>query len=145
MPVTYTERSMLKYTQKVLELFKNPKNVGEMPDANVKVTVGSPVCGDMMQFFLKIRDDKIIDAKFLSFGCAANIATGSITTEMIKGKTIDEADKLTMKDIANELGSLPNLKMHCAVLAKEALHKAVEEYRIKKSGVPQKENTHPNS
>lgn len=139
MPVKYTERSMLKYTQKVLELFKNPKNVGEMKDADVTVTVGSPVCGDMMQMFLKVKDDKILDAKFLSFGCAANIATGSITTELIKGKTVDEADKLSMKDIANELGGLPNLKMHCAVLANKALHKATEEYRKKRSGMLREE------
>lgn len=136
---------MLKYTQKVLDLFRNPKNVGEMADPDVTVTVGSPVCGDVMQMFLKVKDDKILDAKFLSFGCAANIATGSIATELIKGKTIEEADKLSIKDIANELGGLPNLKMHCAVLANKALHKAVEEYKKKGSEMVRGEDAPPQS
>ncbi len=101
MPVDYTERSMLKYSQKVIELFKNPKNIGEMENPTVSVVEGDPQCGDMYQMFLKIENEKIIDAKFLSFGCAANIATGSVTTELAKGKTSDEAEKRSIKDIAN--------------------------------------------
>jgi len=132
MPVDYTERSMLKYTQKVIELFKNPKNIGEMENPTVSVVEGDPQCGDMYQMFLKIENDRIIDAKFLSFGCAANIATGSVTTELAKGKTIDEAEKISIKDIAKELG-LPAVKMHCAVLAYKAMRKAIKEYREKKS------------
>ncbi len=132
MPVDYTERSVLKYTKKVMDLFKNPKNIGEMKDPTVSVVEGDPQCGDMYQMFLKIENDRIIDAKFLSFGCAANIATGSVTTELAKGTTIDEAEKISIKDIAKELG-LPAVKMHCAVLAYKALRKAIKEYREKKS------------
>jgi len=123
---------MLKYTQKVIELFKNPKNIGEMENPTVSVVEGDPQCGDMYQMFLKIENDRIVDAKFLSFGCAANIATGSVTTELVKGMTIDEAEKISIKDIAKEL-SLPSIKMHCAVLAYKALRKAIKEYREKKS------------
>jgi nitrogen fixation NifU-like protein len=123
---------MLKYTKKVMDLFKNPKNIGEMKDPTVSVVEGDPQCGDMYQMFLKIKDDKIIDAKFLSFGCAANIATGSVTTELAKGKTIDEVEKISIKDIAKELG-LPPVKMHCAVLAYKALQKATEKYKKEKS------------
>lgn len=125
MPVEFTERSLLKYTQKVLELFKDPKNIGEMENPTVTATEGDPQCGDMFRMFLKIEDNKIMDAKFLSFGCAANIATGSMTTEMVKGKTVDEADKITIKQIADALGGLPGLKMHCAVLAFKTLKKAL--------------------
>lgn len=123
---------MLKYSQKVIELFKNPKNIGEMENPTVSVVEGDPQCGDMYQMFLKIEDDKIIDAKFLSFGCAANIATGSATTELVKGMTVDEAEKISIKDIAREL-SLPSLKMHCAVLAYKALRKAIEKYKQEKA------------
>lgn len=133
MPVEYTERSLLKYTQKVLELFKDPKNIGEMKNPTVTATEGDPQCGDVFRLFLKIEDDKIMDTKFLSFGCAANIATGSMTTEMIKGKTVDEADKITIKQIADNLGGLPGLKMHCAVLAYKTLKKALREYDQKKT------------
>lgn len=129
--MSYTERSHLKYSEKLIELFKNPKNVGEMKDASVTVTEGSPVCGDVMQLSLKIENEKIVDAKFLSFGCAANIATGSVITEKVKGLSVDEAEKITMNDIANELGGLPPVKMHCAVLAAKALKKAIEEYKTK--------------
>lgn len=132
MPVEYTERSLLKYTEKVIELFRNPKNVGEMENPTVTAVEGDPQCGDMFKMFLKIEDGKIVDAKFLSFGCAANIATGSITTEMVRGKTVDEADKITIKEIADSLGGLPGLKMHCAVLAYKTLKKALQEYRQKK-------------
>jgi len=132
-PVEYTERSRLKYSQQIIELFRNPKNVGEMEDPTVTVTEGDPTCGDMIQMFLKVEDDKITDAKFLSFGCAANIATASIATEMVKGMKVDEAEKLSIKEISNKLGGLPVLKMHCAVLAHKTLRKAVQEYKSKKA------------
>jgi nitrogen fixation NifU-like protein len=132
MPVEYTERSLLKYTQQVIELFRNPKNVGEMENPTVTAVEGDAQCGDMMQMSLKIENDKIVDAKFLSFGCAANIATGSMVTEMVKGKTVDEAEKLSIKEISSTLGGLPALKMHCAVLAHKTLKKAIQEYRQKK-------------
>jgi nitrogen fixation NifU-like protein len=133
MPVEYTERSLLKYSQRVIELFRNPKNVGEMENPTVTAIEGDAQCGDMMQMSLKIEGDKIVDAKFLSFGCAANIATGSMVTETIKGKTVDEAEKLSIKEISNTLGGLPTLKMHCAVLAHKTLRKAIREYKQKRA------------
>ncbi|MEM2192691.1 MAG: iron-sulfur cluster assembly scaffold protein [Candidatus Hadarchaeales archaeon] len=129
MPAEYTERSLLKYTEKVLELFRNPKNMGEMENPTITVTEGDPQCGDMFKMFLKIENNRIVDAKYLSFGCAANIATGSATTELIKGKTVDEAEKITIKEIVESLGGLPTLKMHCATLAYRTLKKAIQEYR----------------
>jgi nitrogen fixation NifU-like protein len=116
-----------------MELFKNPKNVGEMPDADVKVTEGSLACGDMITIFLKIDKDshKITDIKFLSYGCAANIATTSLMTEIVKGKTIEEAKKLTFKEIAEEIGGLPTVKLHCAVLSVDGLQSAIRAYEEK--------------
>jgi len=118
------------YSAKLLELFKNPKNVGEMPDADVKVTEGSLACGDMITVFLKISEEskKIEDIKFLSYGCAANIATTSMMTELVKGQTLEEAKKLTFKEVANALGSLPPVKMHCAVLSIDGLRSAIRKY-----------------
>jgi len=118
------------YSKKLLELFKNPKNVGEMPDADVKVTEGSLACGDMITIFLKIdeKTKRIEDIKFLSYGCAANIATTSIMTEIAKGKTLEEVKKMTFKEIAEELGGLPPVKMHCAVLSIDGLRSAVRKY-----------------
>lgn len=134
MPAEYTERSLLKYTEKVMELFRNPKNMGEMENPTVVATEGDPQCGDMFKMFLKIENDRIVDAKFLSFGCAANIATGSMTTELVKGRTVEEAEKLGIKEIADALGGLPAIKMHCAVLAYKTLKKALKEYRGKLAG-----------
>lgn len=122
----YTERGFLDYNDKVIELFRNPKNVGEMENPDVEVQVGDPTCGDTIQLSLKMEDSTIEDVKFLSFGCAANIATGSILTEMIKGKTIEEAKEITMQDVEEEVGGLPNVKKHCAVLATRALDEALE-------------------
>ena len=118
------------YSQKLLELFKNPKNVGEMPDADSKATEGSLACGDMITIFLKIDKDthKIKDIKFLSYGCAANIATTSLMTEIAKGKTIEAAKRLTFKEIASALGGLPPVKMHCAVLSIDGLRSAIRAY-----------------
>lgn len=121
----YTERGFLDYSDRVIELFKNPKNVGEMKDADVTVQEGDPTCGDTIQLSLKFDDGVIKDAKFLSFGCAANIATGSILTEIIKGKTVEEARKITMQQVEEEVGGLPPVKRHCAVLATRALEKAL--------------------
>jgi len=136
MPVEYTERSLLKYSQKIIELFRNPKNIGEMENPTVTATEGDPQCGDMMQMFLRVEGGKIVDAKFLSFGCAANIATGSFTTEWLKGKTIEEAEKLQIKEISDQLEGLPPLKMHCAVLAYKTLKGALQEYKRKAAGKP---------
>lgn len=128
----YTERGFLKYSDKVIELFQNPKNVGELEDADVVVQEGDPTCGDVIQMSLKIENDVIKDVRFLSFGCAANIATGSVITELAKGKTLKEADQISIKDIKEEVGGLPPVKMHCAVLAtkglRKALSKAIEMY-----------------
>jgi NifU-like protein involved in Fe-S cluster formation len=118
------------YSPKLIELFRNPKNVGEMPDADVKVTEGSLACGDMITLFLKVdeKTKRITDIKFLSYGCAANIATTSIMTELVKGKTLDEAKKLSFKEIADALGGLPPVKMHCAVLSIDGLRSAIRKY-----------------
>ena len=118
------------YSAKLIELFKNPKNVGEMPDADVKVTEGSLACGDMITIFLKVdeKTKRIGDIKFLSYGCAANIATTSIMTELVKGKTLEEAKKLTFRQIADALGGLPPVKMHCAVLSIDGLKSAIRRY-----------------
>jgi len=118
------------YSPKLIDIFKNPKNVGEIPDADVKVTEGSLACGDMITIFLKVNEKtkRIEDIKFLSYGCAANIATTSIMTELVKGKTLEEAKKLTFKQIAEALGGLPPVKMHCAVLSIDGLRSAIRKY-----------------
>lgn len=121
---------MLPYTKKVLELFLNPKNVGVIEDADATATEGSPACGDMVKMYLKINPQTHIieDIKFQSYGCASNIATASIVTEMVKGKTLEEAKKITWQDAVKELEGLPTVKIHCAVLAVDALHTAIENY-----------------
>ena len=134
MPVKYTERGMFKYTQKLIERFKNPKNIGEMENPTVVATEGDPQCGDMFRMFLKIENDRIEDMKFLSFGCAANIATGDMTADLVKGKTVQEVGKLQIKEIVDGLGGLPVIKMHCATLAYRTLKKALTEYRQKHAG-----------
>lgn len=131
------------YTKLVIEHFKNPHNVGEIEDADVKVTEGSPACGDMLTLYLKVDPEThvITDVKFRSYGCASNIATGSIITDMVKGKTVDEAMKITWKDAAEALGGLPPVKVHCSVLAADALHSAVEIYMEKTGLVKEKQPT----
>ena len=121
------------YSDKVMENFKNPKNTGEIPDADGVGTVGNPVCGDMMTMYIKVKDNRIADIKFKTFGCGAAIATSSMTTEMAKGKTLEEALQITRKDVATELNGLPPVKMHCSNLAADALHAAIEDY-YKKQG-----------
>lgn len=117
------------YTEKVIENFQNPKNVGELEDANAVGEVGNPSCGDIMKMFLKINDDGVIeDVSFKTYGCGAAIATSSVATEMIKGKTIEEARKLTNKQVVDELGGLPPVKLHCSVLAEEAINAALDDY-----------------
>jgi len=121
------------YSEKLLELFRNPKNVGEIPDADGVGSVGNPVCGDMMTIYIKVKDNRIEDIKFKTFGCGAAIATSSMTTELAKGKTLEEAMKITRGDVADELGGLPPIKMHCSNLAADALHEAIKDY-WKRSG-----------
>lgn len=119
------------YNEKVMDVFKNPKNVGEIENADGVGTVGNASCGDIMQISLKIENDVIVDAKFKTFGCAAAIATSSTATEMIKGMTVEEALKVTNKKVIECLGGLPSQKIHCSVLAEEAIKKAIEDYRSK--------------
>lgn len=120
------------YSQKVMDHFSNPRNVGEIEDADGVGQVGNPVCGDIMKMYLKIENDVIVDVKFKTFGCGAAVATSSMATEMIKGKTLEEASKLTNKAVAEALDGLPPVKMHCSVLAEEAVAAAIADYRKKK-------------
>ena len=119
------------YSEKVLDHFRNPRNVGEIEDADGVGTVGNPVCGDMMSVYIKVKDNSIEDIKFKTFGCGAAIATTSMTTELAKGKTLDEAMKITREQVAEELGGLPPVKMHCSNLAADALHDAIKDYKKK--------------
>ena len=121
------------YNEKVMEAFKNPKNVGEIENPSGIGTVGNASCGDMMQISLKIENDIIVDAKFKTFGCAAAIATSSTATDMIIGMTVEEALKVTNKKVVECLGGLPSQKIHCSVLAEEAIKKAIEDYQAKKN------------
>ncbi|MHB1456216.1 MAG: Fe-S cluster assembly scaffold protein NifU [Armatimonadota bacterium] len=124
-----------QYSEKVLEHFMNPHNVGDIPDADGVGSVGNPVCGDIMKMYIKVENDIIVDAKFKTFGCGAAIATSSMATEMIKGKSIKEALALTNKAVATALGGLPSVKMHCSVLAEEAVQSAIDDYLKKTTGV----------
>ena len=117
------------YSQKVLDHFKNPHNQGDMPDADAVGQEGNPVCGDVMKIYLKIEDDVIKDVKFETLGCAAAVAVSSDPTDMVKGKTLEEALKISKDDIVNDLGGLPPVKVHCSMLGVDALRKAIEEYR----------------
>lgn len=116
------------YTEKVMEHFKNPRNMGEIPDADGVGTVGNPVCGDVMAIYIKVKDNRIADIKFKTFGCGAAVATSSMVTELAKGKTLEQAMKITRADVADELGGLPPIKMHCSNLAADGLHAAIEDY-----------------
>ena len=109
----------------------NPRNVGEIPNASGIGTVGNPVCGDVMKMYLLVEDEVIVDAKFKTFGCGAAISTSSMVTDMVKGKTITEALTITNKAVAEALGGLPTVKMHCSVLAEEALRSALKDYFVK--------------
>lgn len=119
----------MEYTDLTMEHFRNPHNVGEIKDADGVGNVGNPVCGDIMKIYIKVEDNIIVDVKFKTFGCGAAIATSSITTDMVKGKTIEEALKITNSQVTEALGGLPAVKRHCSVLAEEALQSAIADYR----------------
>jgi len=133
----------LPYSEKVMDHFLNPRNVGEIADASGVGTVGNPVCGDVMKMYLKIEGQIITDVKFKTFGCGAAVATSSMVTEMVKGKSIDEALQITNKAVAEALGGLPAIKMHCSVLAEEALRSALKDYYLKQGkAVPFEDKGH---
>jgi len=119
------------YTEKVMDHFMNPRNVGVIEDADGVGEVGNVTCGDIMRIYIKVKDDVIEDVKFKTFGCGAAVATSSIATEMIKGKTLEEAEKLTNSMVIDELGGLPHEKVHCSVLAEQAIKAAIKDYRSK--------------
>lgn len=119
------------YSEKVMEHFRNPKNMGEIKDADGVGTVGNPTCGDLMTIYIKVKDDVITDIKFKTFGCAAAIATSSMITEIAKNKTLSEAQKITRDNVAEKLDGLPPIKMHCSNLASDALKAAINDYKKK--------------
>jgi nitrogen fixation NifU-like protein len=123
---------MVTYNEKVMQHFMSPHNVGEIKDADGVGEVGNPVCGDMMTFYIKVKDNKLEDVKFKTFGCGAAIAVSSMVSDIAKSKTLEEALKITNKDVANELGGLPKNKMHCSNLGADALHSAIKDYMKKK-------------
>jgi nitrogen fixation NifU-like protein len=131
-------RVPLPYTQKVLDLFRNPKNLGKLEDANVISVAGNPSCGDMITFYMKINEQDVIEKiSFESYGCAANIATASIVTEMIKGLSVENAWKdVTWKKVTEEVGGLPNVKFHCGILAVGAVKRAIRKYYEQKDSTP---------
>jgi len=118
----------LNYSEKVMDHFTHPRNVGEIPDASGVGNVGNPICGDVMRMYIKVENDIIVDAKFKTFGCGAAISTSSMVTEMVKGKTIAEALEISNKAVAEALGGLPAVKLHCSVLAEQALRAALADY-----------------
>jgi len=124
------------YSEKVMEHFRNPRNMGEIQNADGVGTVGNPVCGDLMTIYIKVNDNRIEDVKFKTFGCGAAIATSSMITELAKGKTLEEAMKISRGDVADNLGGLPPIKMHCSNLAADGLHAAIQDY-LKKKGAKQ--------
>ena len=119
------------YSEKVMDHFHNPRNVGKLEDPDGVGTVGNPVCGDVMKLYIKVNDGRIADARFQTFGCGAAIATSSMVTELARGKTLDEAIAISNKEVAAALDGLPPAKMHCSLLGEEALKKAIEDYRKK--------------
>jgi len=121
------------YTEKVMEHFRNPKNMGVMEKPDGVGEVGNPTCGDVMTVQIKVKDNRITDIKFQTFGCVAAVATSSMITELVKGKTLEEAEKITKADVADALGGLPPIKMHCSNLAADALHVAIKDYLAKKA------------
>jgi len=121
------------YSDKVMDHFANPRNVGEIPDADGVGKVGNPQCGDVMWLYIKVKDDIITDIKFKTFGCGAAIATSSMITELARGKTLEEAKKISRQDVADSLDGLPPVKMHCSNLASDALREAIKDYEAKKA------------
>lgn len=124
----------MDYSLKVMDHFSNPRNMGSIENSDGVGEVGNPTCGDIMKIYLKVEDDRIVDVKFQTFGCGAAIASSSMATEMIKGKTLKEAWKLSNKAVAEALDGLPPIKMHCSMLAEEAIHEAINNY-LKKKGL----------
>ena len=124
----------MEYTEQVMDHFMNPRNMGEMEDANGVGTVGNAKCGDIMRIYIKVENDVITDVKFKTFGCGAAIATSSKATEIVKGMTLEEAEKVTNRMVMEALGGLPPVKVHCSVLAEEALHAAIQDYRARLEG-----------
>jgi len=122
---------MEQYSEKVMDHFRNPRNVGEIENPDGVGRVGNPICGDVMEMYIKVNDNIITDAKFKTFGCGAAIATSSMATELVIGKTIEEAKKITNKVVAEALDGLPAIKMHCSNLAQEALEAAINDYKAK--------------
>jgi nitrogen fixation NifU-like protein len=122
---------MARYSDKVMDHFKNPRNVGDMENPSGLGKAENPVCGDMMELYIKVEEGKIVDTKFKTYGCGAAIAASSMVTEMLKGKTIDEALDISNKAVADALGGLPRAKMHCSVLAEDAIRAAIEDYQEK--------------
>ncbi|MEJ2684936.1 MAG: Fe-S cluster assembly scaffold protein NifU [Candidatus Sulfobium sp.] len=123
------------YSERVMDHFMNPRNVGDMEDPDGVGIEGNPTCGDAMKIYIKVKDGRIVDAKFKTFGCGAAIAVSSIVTEMVKGKTLDEALAISKEAVASELGGLPPQKMHCSNLGADALKKAIEDYKSKHANV----------
>lgn len=124
----------MEYSELVMDHFTNPRNVGMIEEPDGVGKVGNPVCGDLMEIFIKVESDRIVDIKFRTFGCGAAIATSSIATEMVKGKTLEEAERLSNKVVAEALGGLPPIKMHCSNLAADAIHAAIADYRQRDNG-----------
>ena len=122
------------YNEKVIEHYSNPRNVGEIKEADGVGEVGNPVCGDIMKIYLKIKNNNIIDVKFKTFGCGAAIATSSMVTELVIGKTLEDALKITNSTVAEALDGLPPVKMHCSNLAADAMHEAIKDYMSKQEG-----------
>ena len=123
----------MEYSEKVKEHFRNPRNVGEIENPDGVGKVGNPVCGDIMELYIKVQEGVITDAKFKTFGCGAAIATSSMVTELVKNKTVEDALKISNRAVAEALGGLPPIKMHCSVLAEEALRKAIDDYLSRSS------------
>ncbi|HEX9908054.1 MAG TPA: Fe-S cluster assembly scaffold protein NifU [Thermoplasmata archaeon] len=121
------------YSDKVMDHFANPRNVGEIPDADGIGKVGNPQCGDVMWLYIKVKDNIVTDIKFKTFGCGAAIATSSMITELARGKTLEEAKKISRQDVAESLDGLPPQKMHCSNLAADALREAIKDYEAKQS------------
>ncbi len=132
---------MVAYSEKVMEHFMNPRNVGEIADADGMGSIGNPVCGDMMTFYIKVDDGRLSDVKFKTFGCGAAIAVSSMVSEMAKGKTLEEAKRITNRMVAEELEGLPANKMHCSNLGADALHAAIEDYEKKRGALQEEKAT----
>ena len=129
----------MDYSEIVIDHYTNPRNVGKIEDASGVGEVGNPVCGDIMKMYIKVENNVITDVKFKTFGCGAAIASSSVTTELIKGKTIEEALALKNSDVVDSLGGLPSVKLHCSVLAEEAIHSAIADYYRKEGKLTEEE------